>query len=195
MEMGAIVFADFALAEDFSLSSSSSAYLQALMTLVWVSGLIAFQLELLMYLVPTEAFFPLPLQLVVAKAIHWAGTGATSYFNGLYSFIRVRALWMSEGYASMSSFKNPLAKFFFFWLCNFWLLLFMNSTLGIPVQQHLWHSFAWMAVRLAVNPSWGKDMHSQVFHLKDIYSRPRPSLIGNRILHNVIPAKAHSIVL
>ncbi len=75
------------------------------MTSVLASGLVAFQSELLMYLVPPVAFFPLPLQLVVAKAVPWVGMGATSYFNGLYSFIRVRALGMSEGYASMFSFE------------------------------------------------------------------------------------------
>ncbi len=50
-------------------------------------------------------------------------------------------------------------------------------------------------VRLAVSRSWGKDMYSQVSSLKDIYLRPRPSPFGNRIPHNTIPAKAHSIVL
>jgi hypothetical protein len=58
--MDFIVFADFALAEDFSLSSSSAAFLQVLMTLVWAFGLIAFQLKLLMYLVPSDTFFPFP---------------------------------------------------------------------------------------------------------------------------------------
>ncbi len=36
-------------------------------------------------------------------------------------------------------------------------------------------------VRLAASPSWGKDMHAQVSHLKDIYLKPRPNLLGNRI--------------
>ncbi len=50
-------------------------------------------------------------------------------------------------------------------------------------------------VRLAVSPSWGKDIFSQVCHLKDIYMIPRPSLIGDRIPHDPIPAEAHSVAL
>ncbi len=34
-----------------------------------------------MYLVLPEAFFPLPFWLVVAKAVPWEGTGATSNFG------------------------------------------------------------------------------------------------------------------
>ncbi len=66
-----------------------------------------------MYLVPPEAFFSLPLQLVVAKAIPWAGMGATTNFNGLCSFIRVKVLCMLEGYASIFPFKKLLATSFF----------------------------------------------------------------------------------
>ncbi len=65
----------------FIIASSSAAFLWAFMTLVWASGLIAFRSELLMYLVLPEAFSPLPLQLVVAKAVPWASMGAT--FNGV----------------------------------------------------------------------------------------------------------------
>ncbi len=50
-------------------------------------------------------------------------------------------------------------------------------------------------VRLAVSPSWGKDIYSQVSCWKDIYLQSRPSLLGDWISHNAIPAKAHSVVL
>ncbi len=50
-------------------------------------------------------------------------------------------------------------------------------------------------VRLAVSPSWGKDMYLQVSCLEDIYSSQRPSLLGIRIPHKPTPTKAHFIVL
>ncbi len=49
-------------------------------------------------------------------------------------------------------------------------------------------------VQLAVSPSWGKTC-THKFPSKDIYSQPRPSLLGDRISHNAISAKAHSVVL
>ncbi len=55
--------------------------------------------------------------------------------------------------------------------------------------------FRAVSVRLAVIPSWRKNIYSQDSCQRDIYLQSRPSLLGVRISHNTIPAKAHSVVL
>ncbi len=65
----------------------------------------------------------------------------------------------------------------------------------ISMKKRDMNPFCPFLIRLAVSSSWGKDMHSLVSRLKDIYSRARPSLLGDRILHNTIPTKTHSIVI
>ena len=73
------------------------------------SELNAFHSAALRYLPPAAAplllFIFLVSEPLVANAVPYAGTVGVSNFKGLYSFIRVRALWISVGYASVLPFE------------------------------------------------------------------------------------------
>ena len=95
---------DLLLAVDLS-SSSPLDLLRASMIFCCSSELSAFHSAALRYLPPAAALFLVPFFLasepLVANAVPCAGTVGVSNLRGLYSFIRVRALWMSVGYASV----------------------------------------------------------------------------------------------
>ena len=86
---------------DVDLSSSSPLdLLRDSMIFCCSSELNAFHSAALRYLPPAAApllLFFLVSEPLVANAVPYAGTVGVSSFNGLYSFIRVRALWMSVG--------------------------------------------------------------------------------------------------
>ncbi len=105
------------------------------------------------------------------------------------SIFSVGSLWTVGVWMDMegSSMKREL-----------WLISWINSkqTMHCCCQGVVYVRVVegFILVGLAVSPSWGKDIYSQVFCQKDIYLQSRPSLLGNRISHNAIPAKAHSVV-
>jgi hypothetical protein len=100
LERDLMVFTNFALKEDLSSSSSPpfASFLRALMIFNFASGLSAFYLASCRYFAP---FLPLSPWPPVTNAVPCAGMTWASNLSSLYLFIRVKALWISLGYASV----------------------------------------------------------------------------------------------